>query len=69
MEAKQVATKRTSLMPGHDSDDTQLVSKIFYRRRDEQRLENNVELTKLFPRTTQKWWTQDVRPFINKVRA
>ena len=52
MAAKQASTKRTSLMLGNDSDDTQLVLK-HYRRRDEQRLESNVKLPKLFPMTTQ----------------
>ena len=40
-------------MLGNDSDDTQLVLTTFYIRRDEQRLESNVELMKLFPMTTQ----------------
>ena len=53
MAAKQASTKRTSLMLGNDSDDTQLVLKTFYSRRDEQRLESNVELPKLFSMTTQ----------------
>ena len=39
-------------MLGNDSEETQLVLKTFYNRRDEQRLESNVELTKLFPMTT-----------------
>ena len=50
---KQASTKRTSLMLGNDSDVTQLVLKTFYSRRDELRLGSNVELTKLFPMTTQ----------------
>ena len=53
MAAKQASTKRTSLMLGNDSDDTQLVLNTFYRRKDEQRLESYVELTKLFRMTTQ----------------
>ena len=69
MAATQASTKRAFLMLGNDSDETQLVLKIFYSRRDEQRLESNVKLTKLLPVTTQKWWTQGVRRFQNKVRA
>ena len=53
MAGKQASTKRTSLMLGNDSDETQLVWKTFYSWRDEQRLESNVQLTKLFPMTTQ----------------
>ena len=49
---KQASTKRTSLMLGNDSDETLLVLKIFYSRRDEQRLKSNVKLKKLFPITT-----------------
>ena len=60
MAAKQASTMRTSLMLGNDSDVTQLVLKTFYSSRDELRLESNVELTKLLPMTTQKWWTQGV---------
>ena len=44
MAAKQPSTKRTSLMRGNDSDNTQL---------DEKRLESNDELMKLFPMRTQ----------------
>ena len=51
--AKQASTKRMSLMLGNDSDETQLILKTFYSRRDEQRLESNVKLTKLFPIKTQ----------------
>ena len=40
-------------MLGNGSDDTQLLLKTFYSRRDEQRLESNDELMKLFPMTTQ----------------
>ena len=53
MEAKQAWTKRTSLMLDNDSDETQLVLESFYSRRDEQLLECNVKLMKLFPMTTQ----------------
>ena len=53
MAATQALTKRRSLMLGNDTDDTQLVLKTFYSRRDEQRMESNVKLTKLFPMTTQ----------------
>ena len=49
MAAKQATAKRTSLMFGNDSDEKQLALKTFNSRRDEQRLENNVKLTKLFP--------------------
>ena len=51
MAVKQASTKRTFLMFGNDSDDTQLVLKTFYSRRDEQRLKSNVELMKPFPMT------------------
>ena len=40
-------------MLGNDNDDTQLVVKTYYSRRDEQRLESNAERMKLFPMTTQ----------------
>ena len=40
-------------MLGNDSDDAQLVLKTFYSRRDEERLESDVEPMKLFPMTTQ----------------
>ena len=53
MAAKQASTKRTSLMLGNDSDEKQLVLKTFYSRSDEQRLESNVTLKKLFPMTMQ----------------
>ena len=53
MAATKASTKRTSLMLGNDSDETKLVLKAFRSRRDEQRQESNVELTKLFPMTTQ----------------
>ena len=53
MAAKQASTKRTSLMFGYDSDERQLVLKTFYSRRDEERLESNVKLTKPFPMTTE----------------
>ena len=48
MVATQASTKRL----GDDSDDTQLDLKTFYSRRDEQSLESNVKLSKLFPMTT-----------------
>ena len=51
MAATQAPTKRRSLMLGNDHDDAQLVLKTFYSRRDEQRMESNVKLTKLFPMT------------------
>ena len=51
--AKQVLTKRTSLMLGFDSDKTELVLTAFYSRRNEQGLESSVELTKFLPMTTQ----------------
>ena len=76
MAATQASTKRGSLMLGNDTDDTQLVLKTFYSRRDEQRKESNVKLTKLVPMTTQsggqhpqKWLTQGVWRFENKGRA
>ena len=53
MAAKQASTERMFLMLGIDSDDTQLSFKTSHRRRDEQRLESNVELMKLFPMKTQ----------------
>ena len=46
--AKQVSTKRMSLMFGIDSDDTHLLLKTSHRRMDEQRLESNLEVMKLF---------------------
>ena len=69
MAAKQASTKRTSLMLGIDSDDTQLALKTSHRRRDEQRLESKVELTKLLNENAgrQKWCTQDGWRFENKV--
>ena len=51
MTAKQAPAKSTSSMLGNDREDIQLVLKTFYSWRGEQSLENNVELTKLFPMT------------------
>ena len=53
MAAKQALNKRTSLMLGNDSDETQLVLESFYSRRDEQSVDSNIELIKLFLMTTQ----------------
>ena len=53
MVAKQDSTKRTPLMLGYDGADEHLALKAFYNRREEQGLENSVELMKLLPMTTQ----------------
>ena len=61
--ATQASTKRTSLMLGNDSDETQTVFKTVCGRRDDQRSESNVELTKLFPMTVQADRNGGVRVF------